>query len=186
MLFSNGSKTRFVYPHCYRSSRQPTQRTMTALSCVIPSLKFIGTMKVIFCSDKCNCSVFTCDSLRLEVQSLVLAKLSKSQNVATRTCLHSLGISPELRHYTINGAKSSIAVRHLLLFWAKFWKFGCVQLVHQCTDDAIPITRFACNLGGFSTLLCADTVRTVFIILTLQITNCRLPKACAVDLGSSP
>ena len=48
LLFSNGSKTRFVYPHCCRSSRQPTQRTMTALSCLVPSLKFLGTMKVIF------------------------------------------------------------------------------------------------------------------------------------------
>jgi len=159
---------------------------MTALSCLVPSLKFIGTMKVIFCSDKCNCSVFTCDLLRLEVRRLVSRNLSKSQNVATRTCLHSLGISPELKHCTINGAKSSIAVRHLLLFWAKFRKFGCVQLVHQCTDGAIPIPRFACNRGGFSTLLCANTVRTMFIILTLQITNCGLPKACAVDLGSSP
>ena len=89
LLFSNGRKTRFVYPHCYRSSRQLTKRTMTALSCLVPSLKFLGTMKVIFCSDKCNCSVFTYDSLRLEVRSLVLAKLSRSQNVGTRTCLHS-------------------------------------------------------------------------------------------------
>ena len=87
---------------------------------------------------------------------------------------------------TINTAKFCIAVRHLLLFWAKLCKFGCVQLVHQCTDGAIPIPRFACNRGGFSTLLFADTVRTMFIILTLQITNCGLPKACAVDLGSSP